>query len=169
MSEDPVVNGQQLRIALEKIVNWEINPNIVLAAIGFGPFDYIEKLSDLLLKKIINNSIKHIPTFVGYLITMMIERCADTGEPPPQSLARLVRAYAGADRFGANEIRAQGFDQAALFFAAYPDAPQSEIAKIAGVSPVAVWAWFQNNDFEKYAEALRREIDPEILSMIPRD
>lgn len=96
---------------------------------------------------------------VGFLITMMLERCGDTKMPPPPGLLRLVRSHLDADKFASSELRAPGaFERAVRFYIAHPEAPISEIARYAGVERPAVSRWKAAGELQTAACELKRLI-----------
>jgi hypothetical protein len=164
MSEDGLRNAEQLRVAVEKTIELGILPELagrlVPAACGFGPPDLADGLCDLLMERAKDAVDARCPV-IGWLITVMIERHQQALTPPSAALTLLVRAYTGADRFAANEIKAPGaFIRAAWFLAVHPKASLAKLAGVAGVSREAVRQWKEKDDLEKFADVIRREVAP---------
>jgi hypothetical protein len=164
MTEEGLRNAEQLRIAVEKCIEHDIPPELagrlVPAAYGFGRPNQADWLCELLMVRSKGAVAAH-SSVIGWLITVMIERCQRESIHPSAALARLVRAYTGADRFAANEIRAAGaFNRAAWFLAIHPKASLAKLASVAGVSPEAVRQWKKRDELEKFAAFIRRKIAP---------
>jgi hypothetical protein len=164
MTEEGLRNAEQLRIAVEKCIEYDIPPELagrlVPAACGFGRPDQADWLCDLLMARS-KEAVDTHSSVIGWLITVMIERCQLASIPPSAALARLVRAYTRADRFAANEIRAAGaFNRAAWFLAIHPKAPLAKLASVAGISREAVRKWKERDELEKFAAAIRQESAP---------
>jgi hypothetical protein len=171
-----VQNTEQLLIAMQQCIEHGINEKMASAAVVFGDFEMIEQLSARLLQLVVaqNTAARrhrsgvetrspvredgHIqPALVGYLVTMMVERCAENQLPPPLALARLLRAHLGVDLYAAGRLKASGaFYRAVRYYLAHPKASAREIGRYAGVSHVMINQWKTDGALAEAGEQMKR-------------
>jgi hypothetical protein len=185
MSAEGVRRTEQLFLAMAECLVHGIEPEMASGAVlSFGHPEMIERLSSKLLELIAAReaatkenkaeakenknkggkspvrTLKLIaPSLVGYLITLMVEKCADQQLPPPPVLGRLIRAHHRADLFASAKLKRPGaYDRAVRFYLAYPQASATQIADFAGINLDSAAEWLRSGALKRDADLFKQEI-----------
>ena len=97
-------------------------------------------------------------SLAGFLASMMVDRCAEKGLPPPPELARLLAVLLSADRYAVGIVKmpSGAFNRAIQYCADHPGAASREIAgAVGGVSHTVVARWLKTETFRQMVDGLR--------------